>query len=153
MFYMHKVILETNCEDGKVWIEGYFHRRTKTYKNSFFKLHDFCNIKNCVQKRKEYFALFNMLWYTKEITLPQILTILRLHCPSVSNQRSCIKIEKWVFYKSFRPWCYLDLMQSKIKEMTFCFDFAKGISRSITPSMIILFFILLIIISRWHIYL
>ena len=61
IFYMHKVILETNCEDGKVWIEGYFHRRTKTYKNSFFKLHDFCNIKNCVQKRKEYFALFNML--------------------------------------------------------------------------------------------
>ena len=63
---------------------------TKTYKNSFFTLHDFCNIKNCVQKRKEYFALFNILDTQKEITLPQILTILRLHCPSVSNQRSCI---------------------------------------------------------------
>ena len=109
----------------------------------------FATSKNCVQKRKEYFALFNILDTQKEITLPQILTILRLHCPSVSNQRSCIKIEKWVFYKSFRPWCYLDLMQSKIKEMTFCFDFAKGILRSITPCMIILFFKLLIIVKYY----
>ena len=43
-------------------------------------------------------------------------------------------------------------MQSKIKEMTFCFDFAKGILRSIAPCMIILFFIFIMILVYFRLY-